>query len=155
MSQLNEFQIDGDTYSIPADRQYDRETHMWAQYDPGKELVKVGIDALGLAALGDLAYVTLQPSGATVQRGKPIGTLEAAKMTGSVLAPISGVIVARNEGIVRNPSLVNQDAYSDGWLVYIRPADWLAESAHLISETDLPAWVAAELERYRVQGWID
>jgi len=152
---LKEFKIGSDSYSIPADRYYGRENHMWAQFDPEQGLVVVGMDALGLSALGDLAYVTLQPVGTSVTCGKSFGTLEAAKMTGDLISPISGMIEARNDLAARNPSLVNQDPYKEGWLVSIRPGDWQNESAHLVSGDDLPGWIESELERYRQQGWID
>ncbi|NMB88862.1 MAG: glycine cleavage system protein H, partial [Chloroflexi bacterium] len=122
---------------------------------PRSGVATVGVDALGLSALGDLAYVMLLPAGAQVQRGKSMGTLEAAKMTGGLSAPLSGMVVDRNEDAVRNPALVNQDPYAQGWLVRIRPSDWQAESGFLVAGNDLPGWVAAELERYRQQGWID
>jgi glycine cleavage system H protein len=141
--------------SIPADRSYDREHHMWAQYDAASEQIRVGMDALGLNALGDLAYVTLKNIGAIVHRGESFGTLEAAKMTGDLIAPISGEIVARNENTVRDPSLVNQSPYIDGWLVVIKPTDWKNESTQLIAGDGLPGWVESELKRYREQGWID
>ena len=143
------------SYDIPADRAYDREHHMWAQYDSASNQVTVGIDTLGLASLGDLAYVTLQAVGMPVKRGESMGTLEAAKMTGDLIAPISGVIVARNDSVVKNPSIVNQNPYSDGWMVVIRPSDWEDESAQLVSDDGLPAWVESEIKRYRSQGWID
>jgi len=143
------------SYEIPADRAYDREQHMWAQFDPTSGDVVIGIDTLGLAALGDLAYVTLKDVGKSVKRGESIGTLEAAKMTGDLIAPVSGVIVARNDETVSNPSLVNQSPYVDGWMVVIKPGDWENESAQLVSGEGLPAWVESEIKRYRSQGWID
>ena len=143
------------SYEIPEDRSYDREHHMWAQADPASGDIFVGIDTLGLASLGDLAYVTLKPVGATVRRGESVGTMEAAKMTGDLVAPVSGVIVARNDQTVTNPALVNQSPYVDGWMVGIRPSDWDNESAQLVSGEDLPEWVEAEIKRYRQQGWID
>lgn len=143
------------SYEIPADRAYDREHHMWAQLDSASGDVFVGIDALGLTALGDLAYVTLKDVGKPVKRGESMGTLEAAKMTGDLIAPVSGVIAARNDGAVSNPALVNQSPYLDGWMVVIKPSDWENESAHLVEGDDLPAWVESEIKRYRSQGWID
>ena len=128
---------------------------MWAQYDPSKDQVIVGMDELGITALGDLAYVTLLPVGTQVQCGKSLGKLEAAKMTGDLSSPVSGVIVERNEKAIRNPGLINQDAYQAGWLVVIQPTNWLEESAQLISGEALPAWVDGEIERYRQQGWVD
>ena len=143
------------SYQIPADRAYDREHHMWAQYDSASGDVFIGIDTLGLASLGDLAYVTLKDIGKSVKRGESMGTLEAAKMTGDLIAPVSGVIVARNDKTVSVPALVNQSPYVDGWLVVIKPSDWENESAQLVSGSGLPAWVESEIKRYRNQGWID
>ncbi len=143
------------SYEIPADRAYDREHHMWAQFDAASGDVLIGIDTLGLAALGDLAYVTLKDVGKSVKRGESLGTLEAAKMTGDLSAPVSGVIVARNNTAVSNPGLVNQSPYVDGWMVVIQPSDWENESTQLVSGDDLPTWVDSEIKRYRSQGWID
>jgi glycine cleavage system H protein len=143
------------TYEIPPDRAYDREHHMWAQYDSAANQVTIGIDTLGLASLGDLAYVTLIDVGKSVKRGESMGTLEAAKMTGDLIAPVSGKIVARNDATVSNPGLVNQSPYGDGWMVVIELSDWENESAQLVSGDGLPAWVEAEVKRYKSQGWID
>jgi glycine cleavage system H protein len=143
------------SYEIPADRSYDREHHMWAQYDSASGNVIVGIDTLGLASLGDLAYVTLKEVGKSVKRGESLGTLEAAKMTGDLIAPVSGTIVARNDAAVSNPALVNQSPYSDGWMVVVKPSDWKNESMQLVSGNGLPAWVEAEVKHYKSQGWID
>lgn len=143
------------SYEIPADRAYDREHHMWAQFDAANNQVTVGIDALGLESLGDLAYVTLKDVGNSVRRGESMGTLEAAKMTGDLIAPVSGVIVARNDETVSNPALVNQSPYVDGWMVVIKPSDWENESTQLVSGDDLPVWVESEIKRYKSQGWID
>lgn len=142
-------------YDFPADRAYDRDHHMWVQYEPAGGYARVGVDVLGLAALGDLAYVVLYEPGTHVRRGEAVGTLEAAKMTGEVIAPVSGMIVARNETAMSNPGLVNAAPYGDGWLVLIRPDDWANEAAALVNGAELPTWVAAEIERYRDQGWLD
>lgn len=142
-------------YPIPSDRAYDREHHMWAQFDTASGDVFVGIDTLGLASLGDLAYVTLKEVGVHVKRGESIGTLEAAKMTGDLTAPITGVIVARNNGVVNNPALVNMSPYVDGWMVVIKPSNWEAEFAQLVSGDELPAWIESEIARYNQKGWLD
>jgi glycine cleavage system H protein len=128
---------------------------MWVQFDRASGNVFIGMDTLGLAALGDLAYVTLKDVGAELKRGQSFGTLEAAKMTGDLVAPISGVIVARNDNIVHDPSVVNQSPYMDGWMVVMKPNDWENEVAQLVSGDGLPAWVESEIKRYRSQGWID
>ena len=144
-----------DELTIPADRFYDREHHMWTKVNATQQQALVGMDVLGLTALGDLAYVTLKEVGTVIQRGESFGTLEAAKMTGDLMAPISGMITARNDETVRNPSLVNQSPYDKGWLVIIKPVNWKNEKAQLVSGDALPAWIESEMKRYREQGWID
>src|SRR5581483_3286604 len=114
---------------IPTDRWYDRDQHLWVRLEPATGEIIVGMDALGLAALGDLAYITLRVAGTIVQRGEPIGTLEAAKMTGDLIAPVSGLLIGGNPDVLRDPTLVNRDPYGAGWLFRLAPADWDAESA--------------------------
>lgn len=144
-----------ETYHIPDDRYYDKDKHMWAKLEPTTGRVTVGIDTLGLASLGDLAYLSFQSIGIPVKRGQSIGVLEAAKMTGDLITPVSGTLVDRNEATLRDPYLVNTDPYGEGWLVAIEPTNWESESADLISGEVLPTWIATEIKRYRSQGWID
>ena len=141
-------------YPFPDDRYYDREHHMWVRPNDQGHLV-VGIDVLGLEALGDLAYLTIGVLGSEVQRGQPMGTLEAAKMTGDLVSPVSGTIVACNDAVVVNPSLVNKTPYNEGWMVVINPSGWEQERPELASGEALAPWIASELQRYREEGWID
>jgi len=141
-------------FHIPNDRHYDGANHLWARVDSATGRVIVGIDTLGLQALGDLVYITLKEVGTPVKRGEAVGTLEAAKMTGDIIAPVSGILIGRNESVLRDPSLVNRDPYDKGWVVAIDPSEWKKDSATLVSGAAIPAWVEAEVERYRVQGWI-
>jgi glycine cleavage system H protein len=143
------------TYEFPDDRYYDAANHQWAKLEATSGRVLVGIDSLGLEALGELAYISLQPTGEIVRRGESIGTLEAAKMTGDIFAPVSGALVARNEHVLRDPLLINADPYDEGWIVAIEPSDWEVELTELVHGPALPAWVEAEIERYRGQGWVD
>lgn len=142
------------TFHIPDDRYYDGVNHLWAKADSATGRVVIGIDTLGLQALGDLVYITLKEVGTPVKRGEAVGTLEAAKMTGDIIAPMSGILIGRNEKVLRDPSMVNRDPYDTGWIVSIDPTDWKKESTSLVSGNAIPAWVEAEVGRYRMQGWI-
>ena len=139
--------------TFPHDLYYDRATHTWVR-NVGT-VVTIGLDALGLEALGDVAFLSLQAVGSAVKRAETIGSLEAAKMVGELIAPVSGTIAARNEAVLRDPGLVNREPYGAGWLVQIMPSGWELESAELVHGADLPGWIEAEVKRYRSQGWID
>lgn len=142
------------TFLIPEDRYYLDEHHMWAKPASDNRVV-IGIDTLGLESLGDLAYVSLEKVGVEVNVGDSIGAIEAAKMTGDLISPVSGTIVKTNSDIVADPSIVNNDPYEAGWMVEIETNNWDAENIKLISGDAIPNWVAKEMDRYRAEGWID
>ena len=142
-------------FELPRDRHYERTHHIWAQRDEQTGRVRIGIDAIGLESLGELAYVSLLATGTTIARGGQVGSLEAAKMTTGIAAPVTGTIVARNEAVLRDPQLINDDPYSGGWLVEIEPVRWEADAAELVSDDQLEPWVAAEVERLRAERQAD
>jgi glycine cleavage system H protein len=141
-------------FEFPRELHYEARQHLWVRRGAEKSVV-VGVDRLGLEALGELAYVSLQPVGTRVGRGEPLGTLEAAKMTTDVASPVSGTIVDRNELAVRDPLLVNREPYGNGWLVRIEPASWHSESVDLVSGAAVQEWAASEVKRYRAEKLID
>jgi glycine cleavage system H protein len=142
-------------YRFPDDRHYDGVNHLWCLSETRSGLVLVGLDALGLASLGDLVVVAPNAAGTRVRRGEPMGTLEAAKMTGPIVAPVSGAIVEHNAEVLRDPQIVNRDPYGAGWLLRMAPSHWDTDRKSLIGPEGLEAWARGEIERYRKQGWID
>ena len=84
-----------------------------------------------------------------------MGVLEAAKMTGELIAPFNGSIEDRNHAALEDPFLVNQDPYGKGWLLLIKNDNWQIESKRLITGKEVEEWSKIELERYRNQGWIE
>ncbi len=61
-----------ESFDIPIDRFYDQEHHLWVLPEQESNVVRVGMDALGLASLGNLAYVKLEGAGKLVERGDSI-----------------------------------------------------------------------------------
>ena len=133
-------------FDTPDDRHYSREHNIWAQRDDTGR-VRVGVDSFLLSSLGELAYIALFDPGMAVARGHSIGTLEAAKMTTSITAPISGIITAINEAVLADPQLINRDSYSEGWLAELDPTNWEAESSQLVFGDDIPAWAEESRQR--------
>ncbi len=141
-------------YTLPDELYYDRESHTWLRWDNG--LVTLGLDMLGQESIGDMAYISLEAVGNQVQRTKPLGSLEAAKMVAPLLSPITGKIVARNAEVVRRPQLVNVHPYTEGWLLIVEPSAWAEESKELVGGAEQVArFLADEFQRYREQGWIE
>ena len=137
-------------YDFRTDRFYNS-NHLWIKENDSGQ-VTVGMDELGLDSLGEMAYLTLPNVGATVEMGKAMGTMEAAKMTGEIHAPVSGIVVKKNNTVLQNPLLVNKEPYDNGWLVKIDPINWEDDSAGMVSGNDLSAWIDTEIQRFQTKG---
>jgi glycine cleavage system H protein len=107
----------------PDDLSYTAE-HEWVR-SPGEAdgSVRVGITHYAQDALGDIVYVSLPEVGESVTGGETCGELESTKSVSDVYAPVSGEVVARNDGLDATPELVNTDPYGAGWLFEVVPAD--------------------------------
>lgn len=100
---------------IPDDLRYTAE-HEWVR-DLGDGRVRIGITHYAQEALGDVVYVSLPESGATVDAGQSFGEVESTKSVSEIYAPLGGEVVARNDALESQPDLVNTDPYGDGWIV--------------------------------------
>ena len=116
----------------PEDLRYTQE-HEWARPDGAR--VTVGITHYAQDALGDVVYVDLPASGTRVERGQPFGEVESTKSVSDLYAPLTGVIVERNESLESSPELVNSDPYGEGWMVVIE-ADSTDDLSDLMSASE-------------------
>jgi glycine cleavage system H protein len=105
---------------LPEDRKYTSQ-HEWVMRQG--ETVTVGITDFAQDQLGDIVFVELPEAGGAFEAGEEFSTLESVKAVSEVYMPISGEIVEVNETLVDSPELINQDPYSQGWIVTIAPKD--------------------------------
>lgn len=119
----------------PDDLRYTQE-HEWARSDGAR--VTIGITHYAQDALGDVVYVDLPASGTRVEKGQPFGEVESTKSVSDLYAPLTGVVVERNETLESSPELVNSDPYGGGWMVVIE-ADAPDDVTALMSAADYEA----------------
>ncbi len=106
---------------IPAELRY-ASSHEWARLDEDGT-VTVGISDHAQESLGDVVYVEHPEIGQTVTAQTEAGVVESVKAASDIYAPISGTVIAINEGLEDSPETVNQDPYGDGWFFRIQPDD--------------------------------
>ena len=126
----------------PDDLQY-AETHEWMRLDSSG--ATVGITDYAQAELTDIVFVELPETGRHVTAGEEIASLESVKAVGYVYAPVAGTIVARNEKLAKEPELVNQDPYGEGWIARLQPDDG-AETVELLTAAAYQGRVESEEE---------
>jgi glycine cleavage system H protein len=105
----------------PEDLKYTNE-HEWAALEDAGT-VRVGITDFAQDALGDVVYVDLPDEGAEVRASEAMGEVESTKSVSEIFSPVSGKILQRNPGLEKQPELVNEDPYGDGWMVLIELSD--------------------------------
>ncbi|MFI8593443.1 glycine cleavage system protein GcvH [Microbacterium sp. NPDC078428] len=108
--------------------------HEWIALDG--DIATVGITDFAADKLGDVVFADLPPVGSPVLAGEVCGEIESTKSVGELYAPLTGEVVAVNEAVVDDPSLVNSSPFDDGWLLKIRvdapaSADLLDRQAYL------------------------
>jgi glycine cleavage system H protein len=104
---------------LPSDLLYSEEHEYLAKTDE-QDTYRVGITDYAQGELGDIVYVELPAPGDTFNRGETFGTVEAVKAVSDLYMPAGGEVVAVNDALNDDPSLINSDPYGDGWLVTIR-----------------------------------
>ena len=92
--------------------------HEWLQQVTGT-LYKVGITDYAQDQLGDVVLVELPKIGTEVSTGDDMAVVESVKAASDVYAPVSGKIASVNDKLSDEPTLVNEAAESDAWLVEI------------------------------------
>ncbi|MGN5380258.1 glycine cleavage system protein GcvH [Streptomyces lasalocidi] len=91
--------------SNPQQLRYSKE-HEWLS--PAEDgVATVGITEFAANALGDVVYAQLPEVGDTVTAGDSCGELESTKSVSDLYSPVTGEVVAANQDVVDDPSLVN------------------------------------------------
>jgi glycine cleavage system H protein len=106
---------------IPGDLKF-LKSHEWARVEDNGQ-VTVGISDHAQELLGDLVYVELPNVGDDVVQGGAAAVVESVKAASDVYSPVSGKVVAVNAALGDKPETINEDAYGEGWIFVVQPAD--------------------------------
>jgi glycine cleavage system H protein len=106
--------------NVPEGLRYSTD-HEWISRDG--DTVRVGITDYAQDALGDVVFVQVPSVGVTVNAGESFGEVESTKSVSDVYAPVAGVVVQINDGLVDAPQALNEDPYGDGWICTIQMSD--------------------------------
>lgn len=104
--------------STPSELSYVKEHH-WARPNADGTVVRVGITDFAQESLGDIVAIYLPKLSAKVKSHEACGDVESTKSDNDLVAPVAGVISARNDQLEDKPELANQDPYGEGWLFEI------------------------------------
>jgi len=105
---------------VPDDLVYSTD-HEWIRRNG--PTVRIGITDYAQDALGDVVFVQVPSSGATVAKGQSFSEVESTKSVSDIYAPVSGRVTMVNDALGSTPELVNSDPYGEGWICEIEMAN--------------------------------
>jgi glycine cleavage system H protein len=100
----------------------------------------VGISDHAQKEITDVVFVDLPKVGKDVKAGEAVAVVESVKAAFDIYAPVSGKISKVNADVSKNPALVNQSPYDNGWLFAIEknnPSEEKALMDHKTYQTTL------------------
>jgi len=107
---------------LPSDLLYTEE-HEYLKATDEDGVFLVGVTDYAQGELGDVVFVELPEAGSTFKRMDVFGTIEAVKAVSDLFCPVEGKVLAVNEALDDDPSLVNSDPYGQGWMIRLKVAD--------------------------------
>ncbi|HEU5462790.1 MAG TPA: glycine cleavage system protein GcvH [Candidatus Binatia bacterium] len=92
--------------------------HVWVGVEDRH--VHLGLTNYIQSALGAIISVELPDVGDQIEAGEIFAEIESASTIHEVVAPVSGRVLAVNPQLDEQPSIINEDPYSEGWLLEVR-----------------------------------
>jgi len=92
--------------------------HEWV--DINGDIATIGITDYAQGELGDIVFIEFPDLNTEFQKGESIGTIEAVKTVADIYMPLSGKIVALNDELNDDPSLVNNNPFDKGWMLKVQ-----------------------------------
>ena len=92
--------------------------HEWVEING--EIATIGISDYAQGELGDIVFIEFPDLNTEFKKGESIGTIEAVKTVADIYMPLSGKIVALNDILNDNPSMVNNSPYNEGWMLKLQ-----------------------------------
>jgi len=102
------------------------------------DVATIGITDYAQQALGDIVFVETPEVGSDVSSGDEAGVVESVKAASEIYVPVSGEVVEVNEDLESEPSKVNTDPMTDGWMFKVR----MTEPAELDGLMDEAAYTS-------------
>ena len=104
----------------PKDLRYTAD-HEWLRLEG--DVATVGITDYAQGELGDIVFVEVETEGESLDAEEVFGTIEAVKTVSDLFLPVAGEVLEFNEALEDDPSLVNSDAYGEGWIIKLKVSD--------------------------------
>jgi glycine cleavage system H protein len=105
---------------FPSDLKYSQD-HTWVRVD--EDRVTVGITDFAQSWIGNLINIDIFEDGSVIEPLGLFGILETSKVSFELYSPIGGTVIKRNDKLLDQITLINQEPYEGGWMIVLRMRD--------------------------------
>ena len=120
--------------------------HLWvAPFDGEEGEARVGIDDFSARLIGRIDRASVPAVGVAVQENRVCFLLHSGPRTVHLVAPANGVVKSVNPKVAADPSILNDDPYSEGWIFSMRLKGDAVKG--LYHQTVARKWYESEVER--------
>lgn len=102
---------------IPTNLKYTTD-HEWILIEG--DTATVGISSFALEQLGDIVHIEFPEVGESFPKGDSFGTVESTKTVSDLYLPVDGTVLEINTALEDSPESLQEDCYTNGWLVKIK-----------------------------------
>ena len=124
MSELN-------NCTLPDDLLYHVENNIWLKVNDDQS-IDIGMTDIAQTMAGNIIHCSPKKVGKSIKAGKSLATVESGKWVGPVRCPIAGEVIAINDAVVADATLLNKSPYKEGWIVRIQPTDFDGDRGELV-----------------------
>ena len=93
-------------------------SHEWARLEG--DVCTIGLTQFAVDQLTDIIYIDMPDVDDPVSTGDSFGEIESVKAVSDLYSPVTGDIVAVNEKLETDPTLISSDPYGKGWLIKVK-----------------------------------
>ena len=93
-------------------------THEWAYLDG--DVCTLGLTQFAVDQLTDVIYVDLPDVDDPIVANDSFGEIESVKAVSDLYSPVGGEILAVNEKLQTDPTIITKDPYDKGWLIKVK-----------------------------------
>jgi len=117
--------------NVPSNLKFSSD-HEWCRVEG--DVAYIGVTDFAQGQLGDVVFVDIPTVGESLEAGEIFGSIEAVKTVSDLVLPLSGEILEFNDAVDADPSIVNSDAYGQGWIIKVQMSNTAEYDAMLTPE---------------------
>ncbi|AFY02169.1 glycine cleavage system protein GcvH [Bdellovibrio bacteriovorus] len=125
-------------YFLPEELYYTT-NHEWLHVD--ENLATIGLTEYALERLGEILYMELPEEGQHTTPGHTLSSIESVKNIHDLISTINGTVLEINASLIEDPTPLNDDPMSEGWLFRIE-MDNERDLSSLIRSRDYKALIS-------------